>query len=277
MLKGKIGVMQGRLSKPLNKKIQSFPIRTWRKEFSLAKKLSVKYIEWTLDFKNLHSNPLMTSNGIKSIKLLCKKFNIRVESITGDCFMQKPFWKQANDKNKKRLIDDLKKILISASKLQIKYLIIPLVDNGSLNNKTHEKILITELLKLKEFLKKKRLIILFETDFSPKKNLNFIQKFKSKNFGINYDIGNSASKNFKPSVELRLYGKYIRNVHVKDRKKFGNTVHLGHGNANFPMVFNLLNKIKYKGNFILQTARGISGKEIENISNNIKFLNQIRS
>ena len=39
--------------------------------------------------------------------------------------MQKPFWKQTNEKNKNRLIDDLKKILISASKLQIKYLIIP--------------------------------------------------------------------------------------------------------------------------------------------------------
>ena len=98
MLKSKIGVMQGRLSKPLNNKIQSFPIRTWRKEFSLAKKLSLKYIEWTLDFKNLHSNPLMTSNGIKNIKLLCKKFNVRVDSITGDCFMQKPFWKQTNKK-----------------------------------------------------------------------------------------------------------------------------------------------------------------------------------
>ena len=216
----------------------------------------------------------MTSNGI-NIKLYVKNLMLGL-IITGDCFMQKPFWKQTNKKIKNRLIDDLKKILICASKLQIKYLIIPLVDNGSFKNKTHEKILISELLKLKKFLKKKSLIILFETDFSPKRNLNFIQKFKSKNFGINYDIGNSASNNFKPSEEISLYGKYIKNVHIKDRKKFGNTVHLGHGNANFPKVFNLLNKMKYKGNFILQTARGTSGKEIENISNNIKFLNELR-
>ena len=53
MLPDKIGVMQGRLSKPVNNKIQSFPNRNWKKEFLLAKKLSVKFIEWTLDFKKL--------------------------------------------------------------------------------------------------------------------------------------------------------------------------------------------------------------------------------
>ena len=52
-LKFKFGVMQGRLSKPINGKIQSFPKKTWEKEFSLAKKLSLKYIEWTLDQKDL--------------------------------------------------------------------------------------------------------------------------------------------------------------------------------------------------------------------------------
>jgi L-ribulose-5-phosphate 3-epimerase len=276
MLPDKIGVMQGRLSKPVNNKIQSFPNRNWKKEFLLAKKLSVKFIEWTLDFKKLHKNPILTKKGIKNIKLLSKKYNVKVESITGDCFMQKPFWKQKSKKVRIYLLNDLKKILISASALKIKYLIIPLVDNGSLKNEIQEKILIGELIKFKKMLKDNNLSILFETDFSPKKNFIFMKKFKSKNFGINYDIGNSASKNFKPQEELRYYGKYIKNVHVKDRKKFGNTVKLGTGNVNFDLVFSLLKKIRYKGNYILQTARGIPGKEKINILNNLKFLNQYK-
>ncbi len=276
MLSNKIGVMQGRLSKPVNNKIQSFPNRNWKKEFLLAKKLSLKFIEWTLDFKKLHKNPLLTKKGIKSIRLLSKKYNVKVESITGDCFMQKPFWKQKSKKVRINLLNDLKKILVSASALKIKYLIIPLVDNGSLKNEIQEKILINELIKFKKILKDNNLTILFETDFSPNKNFIFMKKFKSKNFGINYDIGNSASKNFKPQEELKHYGKYIKNVHVKDRKKFGNTVKLGTGNVNFDLVFSLLKKIKYKGNYILQTARGIPGKEKKNILNNLKFLNQYK-
>ena len=35
----------------------------------------------------------------------------------------------------------------------------------------------------------------------------------------------------------------------------GNSVKLGHGNANFVKVFSLFSKIRYKGNYILQTAR----------------------
>ena len=35
----------------------------------------------------------------------------------------------------------------------------------------------------------------------------------------------------------------------------GSTVPLGNGNADFESTFNELNKIHYKGDFILQTAR----------------------
>ena len=57
MFLNKIGIMQGRLSKPESKAIQSFPTQSWQNEFIKAKKLSIKFIEWTLDYKNLHKNP----------------------------------------------------------------------------------------------------------------------------------------------------------------------------------------------------------------------------
>ncbi len=274
MLTKKIGIMQGRLSKPSCNKIQSFPTYTWKKEFQLANKLSIKLIEWTLDFKNLHKNPLLTKKGIMNINSLSKKYNVKIKSITGDCFMQKPFWKQKINKLRLSLLKDLKKILINAIKLKVKYLVIPLVDNGSLKSKKQEEVLITELLKFKKFIVKNNFYILFETDLTPQKNLLFIKKFKCRNFGINYDIGNSASKNYDPKKEFKLYGKYIKNIHIKDRKKNGNTVSLGKGNANFDLIFKLIKKIKYQGYLIQQTARGEAGKEFINISNNLKFLYQ---
>ena len=100
MFLNKIGIMQGRLSKPESKAIQSFPTQSWQKEFVKAKKLSIKFIEWTLDYKNLHKNPLLTNHGIRKIRYLTKKYNIKVKSIR-DCFMQKPFWQEENAKKKK--------------------------------------------------------------------------------------------------------------------------------------------------------------------------------
>ena len=74
-------------------------------------------------------------------------------------------------------------------------------------------------------------------------------------FGINYDIGNSASLGYNPCEELAAYGARIINVHVKDRLLGGRTVALGHGNADFEEVFSLLKNQGYRGNYILQTAR----------------------
>lgn len=268
---GKIGIMQGRLSLPLGKKIQSFPSFTWKNEFKIANRLSIKFIEWTLDYKNLSKNPLLLLSGQKKIKKLCKKYKINVYSITGDCFMQKPFWKAKKDQ-KKKLILDLKKIIFCASKLRIKYLIIPLVDNGSIKNKIQKKILLDEFKKIKNFLKKNKVKILFETDFSPKQNFEFLKDFDPNFFGLNYDIGNSAGLGHDPIKEFKKNFSKIENIHIKDRVKFGNTVPLGHGNAKFNLISKLCKKYNYKGNFILQAARKKKGEEIETIKTYLGFL-----
>ncbi len=270
MLK-KIGIMQGRLSLPLGKKIQAFPSSTWKNEFEIANKLSIKFIEWTLDYKNLSKNPLLLSSGQKKIKKLSKKYKVKVNSITGDCFMQRPFWK-ARKSYKKKLLLDLKKIISSASKLKIKFLVIPLVDQGSIKNYNQKKILVHELKKIKNFLKKKRVKILFETDLNPQQNFEFLKDFDTKLFGLNYDIGNSASLDYDPSKEFKKNFSKIDNIHIKDRKKFGGTVPLGNGNAKFNLISKLCKRYNYKGNFIIQAARKKKGEEIETIKTYLEFL-----
>ena len=270
------GIMQGRLTKPIKGKIQSFPKKNWAKEFFLAKKLSFKFLEWTLDYDGLKKNPLLNLKKKAKIKSLSKKYKIKIFSITGDCFMQKPFWKFKNRMVRKKLISDLIEIINAASALKIKYLIIPLVDNGSVNNSGEERTLLQELIKIKGILKEKKIQILFETDLGPKKCYNFIKKFKSNSFGINYDTGDRASLNYNPIDEFREYGKYIKNIHLKDRKKYGKTVPFGKGNTNFKLIFQLCKKNGFKGNFIFQGAREKSGRETETIKKYKQFiLNQI--
>jgi hexulose-6-phosphate isomerase len=97
--------------------------------------------------------------------------------------------------------------------------------------------------------------VCFESDYKPKKLKKFIEEFPKNMFGINYDIGNSASLGFLPLEEILSYGNRILNVHVKDRKYKGATVPLGEGDADFEAIFKLLYNSDYRGNYILQTAR----------------------
>ncbi len=273
-MKFKYGVMQGRLSKKVGNKIQAFPEKSWRSEFYKAKTLGLKSIEWTLDYKNLKKNPILTKKGQSQIKKLSKKNSININSLTGDCFMQNPFWKK---KNNLKLIDDLIKIIQSCKIIGIKYIVVPLVDNGSINNKDDEKNLLNSCKYISKYLKDSNLKIIFESDFSPKKLKKFIEKFNKKFFGINYDVGNSAGLDYKIDDEFKLYGSYIYNVHVKDRIKHGKTVRLGNGNANFLKLFKNLKKIKYNRELILQTARSKDNQDIKEIKINLDYLKKFHN
>ena len=183
--------------------------------------------------------------------------------------MQKPFWKE---KFNSKLIDDLKKIVIASKNIGIKYIIVPLVDNGGLNNKSQENKLVKICSNLKNFLKKNKVKLLFESDFEPIRLKKFIQRFDNDAFGINYDLGNSAGMGYDLNSEFQNYGKYIDNIHIKDRVLNGTTVRLGKGNANFDNLFFNLKKHKYKKILIFQTARAKNNKDVEEIKINIKFV-----
>ena len=76
---------------------------------------------------------------------------------------------------------------------------------------------------------------------------------------------------FDYNSEFKNYGKYIYNIHIKDRVKNGKSVRLGKGNANFIDLYKNLRKINYNGNLILQTARSKINKELEEVKKILRF------
>lgn len=246
--------MQGRLSPLVHGKIQAFPWDTWQQEFSAAHALGLALMEWTLDQDRLYSNPLLSPQGQLEIRTLCRQNCISIPSLTGDCFMQSPFWK-ASGHERTRLKDDFTSIASSCPAVGIQTLVVPLVDNGRLETVEQENILIEFMHAQVKSFRSFGLQIAFESDFSPVEFVRFIRRLPSDVFGVNYDIGNSAALGYKPEEEFAAYGSRIFNVHVKDRNFGGSTVPLGTGDADFPKVFRLLYETAYSGNFIMQTAR----------------------
>jgi hexulose-6-phosphate isomerase len=207
-----------------------------------------------LDQDRLYENPLLTEKGQNRILLLCESHNLKIPSLTGDCFMQAPFWKSEGSL-RDELERDFIEVVKACARLGIGMLVIPLVDNGRLEIKEHEDILIFFLKKHEVLFRQSNIKILFESDYTPSELGRFIGRLSLNLFGINYDIGNSAALGLDPNLEFNSYGIRILNVHVKDRVLGGSTVPLGKGNANFNLVFSCLKKVNYRGNYILQTAR----------------------
>jgi len=250
----RIGFMQGRLSPLVDGRIQSFPWSTWRREFADASRLGFSLIEWTLDQENLYQNPLLMAEGRAEILSLCARYRVAIPSLTGDCFMQQPFWRASPEK-RQGLMRDFISIASACQEIGAKLLVVPLVDNGSIENEDQEDVLVEFLTEQSDFLESAGLRIVFESDFPPEALAAMMGRLSPSLFGVNYDIGNSAALGYRPRQEFAAYGSRIFNVHVKDRMIGGTTVSLGTGSANFEEVFSELARLNYKGNFILQTAR----------------------
>jgi hexulose-6-phosphate isomerase len=250
----RIGFMQGRLSPRIGGKIQAFPWPYWRDEFPLGQSLGFARMEWTLDHHDLAANPLMTAEGQAEIQALSARHKLAVSSITGDCFMQAPFWKTVGGA-RTALVETAADIIRAAAAVGAGILVVPLVDDGALTTGAEEDALAEGLRSLTPLLRERGVRIAFESDYAPAALAALVARFPADVAGINFDIGNSASLGWSPKAEVPLIAPRLINVHVKDRLPGGTTVALGQGAADLPQVFDLLRDAAYDGFLILQTAR----------------------
>lgn len=257
----RVGFMQGRMSAMISGRIQAFPWSSWRDEFSLGAKHGFRLLEWTLDQDRLYENPLLTTAGQDEIRQLMRQYGVGIPSLTGDCFMQAPFWKECGQ-DRERLKRDFLAVADACGRVGISMLVVPLVDDGRIETSEQEAALVEFLRGQQPYFRSLGLRLIFESDLDPAALVRFIGQFDSESFGINYDIGNSAALGFNPAAEIATYGHRILNVHVKDRKLAGTTVPLGSGAADFQSAFRALRRAGYAANFILQTARASDGDHV---------------
>lgn len=246
-----IGVMQGRLSPMIDNRIQAFPYEFWEKEFKIASENNIHSIEWIIDE---YKNPITDEIEIPKIKKLSSKYNVKINSICCDFFMDNLLFRISKNEQMKNILV-LRKLIKNAHTLGIKILELPLVDSSSMKNEEDEDELITNLKEITQDAKDLGVLICLETDYPPKKTLKLLKKIEDDSIVLNYDTGNSASLGYNPKEELTLIGKYIKNIHIKDRKLHGNSVPFGEGDVDFDLFFSTLNDIDYKGDLILQGAR----------------------
>ena len=257
MASDRLGFMQGRLSPMVNGRIQAFPADHWRDEYPEAARLGLGLMEWTLDHDGLDANPLMDAAGRDEIRALGAAHGVSVETITGDLFMQRPFWKARGAARDARLAE-LDRVADAAADAGAQIVVVPLVDNGSVAE-SGEDVLVEAMLARATALRRRGVTIAFESDFPPDRLTAFIARFPPDVFGVNYDTGNSAALGYDCGEEIAAYGGRIVNVHVKDRVSGGTTVPLGAGAADLPRAMALLRDSGYSGRYILQTARAADG------------------
>ena len=263
--------MQGRLSPPEGGHIQSFPLHSWREEFSRARTVPLSCIEWVYEHGSHACNPLTTDEGTAGILRTIADTGVRVSSICADYFMDRQLVTSDGDVDIAN-VEHLRWLIQRAAAVDARHIVVPFVDRSAIRTEARAGSVIRIMKSLVEDARAAGVELHLETDLAPDAAAGLLKAIGSAVVRANFDIGNSASLGFDPRHELRALEPWLGSVHVKDRRLGNATVPLGTGAAEFRAVFQGLQTIGFRGPLIMQTARGRDGDEIALAIHNRAFV-----
>jgi hexulose-6-phosphate isomerase len=269
-----VGIMQGRLLRPVEGRIQAFPREEWPGEFGIARQLGLDCIEFIFEGEDYNEHPLMNEEGTVTIERLMAETGIRVRSVCADYFMDHPVHR-GSESSIGRSVKVLKQLICNCSLLGVRDIVIPCVDRSAITGEAEKELFVKSIKKSLYMAEGHGINLSLETDLPPDVLAELIEGFGSEYVKVNYDIGNSASLGFDPVEEISAYGRFVSDVHVKDRVLDGDTVPLGEGDADFRTVFDRLEEVRFSGPFILQAARKLSGEEVKTVGEYMGFVRNL--
>lgn len=253
--------MQGRLGPPEDGRFQSFPRAGWSTEIELAPQVPLRGIEWIYDLYGVGANPLETAAGRIDLKNRLRQSVVSVVSICADYFMDCPFVRAEKPLQDER-IATLKWLISICPELGITRIVLPFVDASRLSGRKDSEDVLFVLNQVLVQAAQDGVELHLEADLDPRSFKAFLDEIRHPLIKVNYDSGNSGSLGYSPAEEFAAYGDRIGSFHIKDRVLRGGTVPLGTGDVDFSSLRRALIDIDYRGDFVLQVARGAPGEEL---------------
>ena len=244
----RFGVVQGRLTQSPPGCLQWFPQSSWQKEFSVASKIGVNYIELIAEVQYNAKNPIWTDDGIEEIKQLVEEGNLTLHALCNDYIVENSFLDEGVIKQNIELLEQGKKLGVE------KY-IMPFFESSELTMDNMQEY-IEPLKRVAEVAYDGNITVCLETILTGKELIGLVRLIDFPNVKVVYDTGNRVAFGHDLAGDIRLLGDTIAHVHIKDKNSNNENVLLGTGLVNFESVFHALNDIDYSGPYTFETTRG---------------------
>lgn len=272
--KSKFLVVQGRTITQTEEQIQYFP-KNWEEEFPIIQELGFDGIEWIFDKKSENTNPIVIEQEHQKIKDISEKFNVSLENIVFDWFMEEPFLRD-NEQDTRESIKKLISLITLSAKIGFKRIIFPILENNAIKKDELDKLVKIFQNEIIPVLEKMNIEIHFETDLEPEKELELMKNMSNKKTKICFDMGNSTSFGYEGELVLETMKDYLGTVHIKDRKINGPTVPLGTGDVDFEKIFKKLHDINFIGPFTFQIYRDKNSDNKKLLKESLHYINNLQ-
>jgi sugar phosphate isomerase/epimerase len=244
----RFGMVQGRLIQSPPDQLQWFPQEYWESEFFLASALGIDYIELIAERIYNPDNPLWTDDGLSQIKKLNELNGLSLHAFCNDYVID-------NKLSDEKVMEQNFRLLERGSLLGCEKYILPLFESSELTiNNVNEYI--EPLRKIADKAHYYEIKVCLETVLNGSELIEVLDLIDHPAVTVVFDTGNRIAFGHDLANDIRLLGKRISHVHIKDKNKENENVILGTGLVNFKDVFEALASIEYEGPYTFETQRG---------------------
>ena len=244
VLEYKIGIMQGRVLPVSVDRLQVFPDE-WSNELLAIKKIGFDYVE-LLDDKKCEFRKLL----IKDKNKLFNEINESGVGCVSVCMDRLCDFSLLNDEY--NFLNELKWLVENMFDKKVKF-VIPFFDNNKIKNEFELYSCLVKLARYDKFLFDKGLYFSLEIDLPAEIVYQALRGFSFRNIGFCYDLGNNIGHGRDLYAEIKLLGKYINHVHIKDKVEGVNS-RIRQKNPMMQSAFKALDEISYEGAMIMETC-----------------------
>ncbi len=245
----KFGIVQGRLIKCPEGRLQWFPQGYWESEFFLASALGYHYIELIAERNHNENNPIWSARGIEKLKCLGKQNCLCLHVLCNDYIIDHSL-EDGYDAFEQTI-----KLIARCKLIGIQKVVLPMFEKSEVTENNFEKYK-NILIELGRYAQENDILVCLETVLDGMHLLEFLKWLNHTNIKCVFDTGNRIAFGHDIYSDIVLLGDQIRHIHIKDKNETNENVLLGTGKVNFYKLFKALSVIGYAGPYTFETFRG---------------------
>ncbi len=245
----RFGVVQGRLIQSPPGSLQWFPQDCWESELFLAAALGIDYVELIAERGHNPQNPLWSEEGCLRLKTLARRNGLSLHAFCNDFVIDHGLAGNAE------VLEQNLSLIERGATLGCEKYILPLFEESELTiGNAHEYI--APLRAIADRAAGYGMIVCLETILKGPELIAVLDEINHPAVSVVYDTGNRVAFDHDLPGDIRMLGKRISHVHIKDKNRSNENVILGTGLVDFLRVFEAFADIKYSGPYTFETNRG---------------------
>ncbi len=244
--------------------------------FALARELGFDGVELMFGAQEYEQLHLWTIPGAARVRRLAAEAGVALPSVCATYFNRYGFVSD-DAAVRRQSLDVLRRLCETAAEAGLRTILIPCFGAGEIRSgdATHHARIVEALAACADHAEARELILGLEATLPAQELIELVRQVDHPAVRVYFDVGNVVPAGYDPAQELLALAPYLCQVHIKDRRRDGETVALGAGDVDFRAVAQALRTIRYDGWLVLETP---SGQDYRNAAaRNLHLIRQIVS